>query len=78
MDVIAGRSRFPKLDHIARRLKIPAKMGVDGSMVQGMYDNGEIESIRRPDFDVLTTVLVTSLQRSFYGLPGTSRPAPTQ
>ena len=71
MDVIAGRSRFPKLDHIARRLKIPAKMGVDGAMVQGMYDNGEIEAIRRYcDFDVLTTVLVfLHLQRSFYGLP---------
>lgn len=71
MDVIAGRSRFPKLDHIARRLGIPAKMGIDGSKVQEMYDYGEIEAIRRYcDFDVLTTLLIfLHLQRSFHGLP---------
>jgi predicted PolB exonuclease-like 3'-5' exonuclease len=71
MDVIAGRGRYPKLDHVARRLGIPSKMGIDGSKVQGLYDNGEIEAIRQYcDFDVLTTLLIfLHLQRSFHGLP---------
>ena len=70
MDVIAGRGRYPKLDDIASRLGIPAKMGIDGSQVQEHHDRGNINLIKDYcSFDVLTTFLLfLQLQRSFGGL----------
>ena len=70
MDVIAGKGRYPKLDDIASRLGIPAKMGIDGSQVQEHHDRGNIDLIKDYcSFDVLTTFLLfLQLQRSFGGL----------
>jgi predicted PolB exonuclease-like 3'-5' exonuclease len=48
-----------KINEIATVLGLPGKVGVDGSMVAGMYDNGQIEAIRNYcETDVLNTYLL--------------------
>ncbi len=54
-----GASRRPSLDALAQLVGMPGKMGVDGSMVQGMHDDGRHVEIR--DYclhDVVQTAFV--------------------
>ncbi len=54
-----GASRRPSLDALAQLVGMPGKMGVDGSMVQGMHDEGRHAEIR--DYclhDVVQTAFV--------------------
>lgn len=54
-----GASTRPKLDEVCALLGLPGKLGVDGSMVEGMYEEGRIEEIRDYcELDVLNTYLV--------------------
>lgn len=41
-----GAARMPSLDALAQLVGMPGKMGVDGSQVQGMYDEGRHVEIR--------------------------------
>ena len=41
-----GAARIGSLDAIARVMGLPGKVGVDGSQVDGLYQAGQIESIR--------------------------------
>ena len=48
-----------KLNEIASILNLPGKIGVDGSMVSQMYDDGQLDDIRNYcETDVLNTYLV--------------------
>jgi hypothetical protein len=47
------------MNEVCAALDLPGKTGVDGSKVSDMYDNGEIEGIRRYcETDVLNTYLL--------------------
>jgi predicted PolB exonuclease-like 3'-5' exonuclease len=37
---------MPKLAHVAKLVGMPGKLDVDGSMVDGLYEQGRIEEIR--------------------------------
>jgi predicted PolB exonuclease-like 3'-5' exonuclease len=41
-----GAARMPKLAHVAKLVGMPGKLDVDGSMVDGLYEQGRIEEIR--------------------------------
>jgi hypothetical protein len=41
-----GAARVGKLDAIARVMGLPGKVGVDGSQVEGLYNAGQLESIK--------------------------------
>jgi predicted PolB exonuclease-like 3'-5' exonuclease len=48
-----------KMNEIGTVLGLPGKLGVDGSMVAGLYDEGEVEAIRNYcETDVLNTYLI--------------------
>ena len=54
-----GASRMPSLDALARLVGMPGKMGVDGSKVQSMHEQGRHAEIR--DYclhDVVQTAFV--------------------
>jgi len=54
-----GAARMPKLDHVARLVGMPGKMGVDGSMVEKLYDDGHLDEIREYCLhDVVQTAFV--------------------
>lgn len=54
-----GASAKCKLNEVCAALGLPGKVGVDGSKVAGMFDNGEIKAIRDYcESDVLNTYLV--------------------
>lgn len=54
-----GSSTRCKLNEVCAVLKFPGKVGIDGSKVQDMYDDGEIQAIRDYcETDVLNTYLV--------------------
>lgn len=54
-----GASARTKMNEVCAALDLPGKTGVDGSKVSDMYDNGEIEGIRRYcETDVLNTYLL--------------------
>ncbi len=59
----ADRPHLPsiiaRLDEVCVLLGLPGKLGVDGSLVEGMYEEGRIEEIRDDcELDVLNTYLV--------------------
>jgi 3'-5' exonuclease len=54
-----GASTRAKLDEVCSVLGFPGKIGVDGSMVAGMYEAGQVAEIRDYcELDVLNTYLV--------------------
>jgi len=48
-DVIAdfGAARMTSLHGAARLIGLPGKLGVDGSQVEGLFDSGQMEALRR-------------------------------
>jgi 3'-5' exonuclease len=53
-----GATRSGSLDAVAKLIGLPGKVGVDGSMVEGMYERGELDAIQRY---CLTDVAQTAL-----------------
>jgi len=61
MDALSGfgASKFCSLSEICRLLRLPGKLGVDGSQVKTLVENGQIERVRDYcEIDVLNTYLV--------------------
>jgi predicted PolB exonuclease-like 3'-5' exonuclease len=42
-----GATRSGSLDAVARLIGLPGKVGVDGSQVEGLYRNGQLDAIQR-------------------------------
>jgi hypothetical protein len=64
-----GAARVGSLDAIARLTGLPGKVGVDGSQVEGLYNAGQIELIRRYCLsDVAQTAFLFLRYRLLQGL----------
>lgn len=64
-----GAARIGSLDAIARVMGLPGKVGVDGSQVEGLYQAGQIESIRNYCLtDVAQTAFLFLRYRLLQGL----------
>jgi 3'-5' exonuclease len=54
-----GATRAGSLDALARLIGLPGKVGIDGSMVEGLFAAGDLEAIRRYCLsDVVQTALL--------------------
>jgi predicted PolB exonuclease-like 3'-5' exonuclease len=63
-----GASAKVKLNEVCSVFGFPGKVGVDGSQVSGMYDNGELAAIRHYcETDVINTYLVYLRQMQHRG-----------
>ena len=61
MDVLSdfGASKAARLDEVSKLLGFPGKLGIEGSQVRGLYEDGRIKDIRDYcEIDVLSTYLV--------------------
>ncbi len=69
-----GASRASSLDALARLIGLPGKIGIDGSQVQGLYQEGRIEEIRNYCLvDVAQTALLFLRFRLLQGVLDSSQ-----
>jgi predicted PolB exonuclease-like 3'-5' exonuclease len=74
-----GAARIGSLDAIARVMGLPGKVGVDGSQVEGLYNAGQLDTIKRYCLtDVAQTTFLFLRYRLLQGIldvPGYQRAA---